>query len=364
MGEDYIFSRQPTPALEPATGQPTSRAIRRLKQPRGCMTQAPSTPSASSPEYLGSRAKPSEVSRPGTPLDADQAPLTIIQPRRFHISRSAVTSNPLGPASNASIRKRKAEPTVFVERRPGSKRPKSADGPGPSAVDKATWKKEDVSVKAIYNSAKRGDAQALKDAQSEPVRPRKKPGLAARSSIPPTQKSVKPVTIPNVVLPSGRSMQWDVSDEELVREMEAYTLQEIGKNIAEMETSKPIVIAPVRHTTPSKFKPKAPTARYLERHPEVDAGQNTYTGDDEPYEDDEEMDSDTDYVIDTYVRMHAREVGNIDTAERPSYGLLVIESEIDKSEFYCEDPESDDEEEDPEEDENGESKFRGYLYRS
>lgn len=137
--------------------------------------------------------------------------------------------------------------------------------------------------------------------------------------------------------------------------MQAYTLAEIGKNLA----ASPIPKRETNHTssylrgnTPSKFKPKVPAQRYAERHPEDkyletrDMGMDL----DGPYEEDE-MDDDAEYIIDTYIRMPA---DALETENLPkNIGFLVLDSQPDIDAFYQEEEDSDEEEDDLDEDENG-----------
>lgn len=149
-------------------------------------------------------------------------------------------------------------------------------------------------------------------------------------------------------MPSGKLIPWDTSSETLAAEMEAYTLQEIGKNLARMEAERPTPTPRARNSTPSKFKPKKPALRYAERHPEV---KNEMAMDvDEEMMETEELD-DSDYIIDTYIRMPAEALAA--TPSPKNIGLLIIESQPDIDEFYRENEESEDEEEDDDEDENG-----------
>jgi hypothetical protein len=147
-------------------------------------------------------------------------------------------------------------------------------------------------------------------------------------------------------------ISWDINSEQLVAEMQAYTLQEIGKNIAASEAETPKVTSVsshIRKSLPSKFKPKKPALRYSERHPE---SKNTHSSEmetNEPFI--EDMDDDSDYVIDTYVRMPVEAVEFTD--QERNIGLLVLDSQPDIDEFYREFSESEEEDDEEEEDENG-----------
>jgi hypothetical protein len=94
--------------------------------------------------------------------------------------------------------------------------------------------------------------------------------------------------------------------------------------------------------------------RYAERHPEAKVDNDGMDIDEEMTED-EDID-DSDYIIDTYIRMPAEA---LETSDSPTnIGLLILESQPDIDEFYREDEESDEEEEDDEEDENGKNYIR------
>lgn len=255
------------------------------------------------------------------------------------MSRSAT---PLGPSPNVAGRKRKGlEPAVFIERRT---RPRSSEGQTPRPEE----------TEQTYQD---GPGPGFSTPQPED-RPRKKPGLAARSSTPPVKATAPPrpnvAPLRNVRLPSGAVIPWDVSSERLAAEMQAYTLEEIGRTLASQEPPpkpepKPISSPASKHST-SRFKPKKPAMRYADRHPKEKAAEDTAMEIDEPFIEDEDMD-DGEYIIDTYVRIPAEA---LETEEHhKNFGLLVLDSQPDIDEFYREEEDSDEEEEDEEEDENG-----------
>lgn len=197
--------------------------------------------------------------------------------------------------------------------------------------------------------------------ESKQVRPQKKPGLASRlQAVPATDAAKqnsghsKPSAPRDVSLPSGLTMPWDVNSEQLAAEMQAYTLQEIGKNLAEAEATRPDAHFTTsgihKKKTQSKFKPKKPALRYQERHPEefpdlslkmeIEAGSI-----------DDEVDDGSEYVIDTYIRMPADDLVTADSEK--NFGLLVLDSQPDIDDFYLEDSDSDELEDEDEDDENG-----------
>lgn len=138
--------------------------------------------------------------------------------------------------------------------------------------------------------------------------------------------------------------------------MQAYTLQEIGHSIAEADAAKPGGSpAPTPIKKPSRFKPKIPKLRYHERHPEEFVNK----GSDMEIEDlVEDIDDNSEYIIDTYIRMPIDEM-EVDMNAEKIIGFLVLDGQSDIDEFYTAETESDDDEDCDEEDENGIS--RPYL---
>ncbi|KAK0127009.1 hypothetical protein ONS96_006569 [Cadophora gregata f. sp. sojae] len=345
----YIFSRQST-TNDTVASQSSSPAPRKLAQlphtTSSVIRQANSILSSQD----AAQTTPTTKTTPFGTLSS--------QPRRFHISRSAIPASKAHAIPSGS-RKRKVEPTVFVERRI---RPKSADGtPGGSTTPEESGGqnvKIAVPTQTPIGQTPFEQTSAKQTPLEEPptpqVRPQKKPGRNARStpvrSVTPPKSS--PAPLRNVLLPNGSMVPWDVTSEQLALEMQAYTLQEIGKSIAASESPKPSPVSD-RVKSPSKFKPKKPTLRYLERHPEhkVEAGMEI---DEEEYMD-EDIDDDSEYIIETYVRVPAEAV-EVDAVQK-NVGLLVLDSQPDIDEFYREDEESDEEEYDEDEDENAENHY-------
>jgi hypothetical protein len=66
---------------------------------------------------------------------------------------------------------------------------------------------------------------------------------------------------------------------------------------------------------------------------------------------DEDMDTDAEYIIDTYIRLPAEDVQ--DNGGGINFGLLVLDSRTDVEEFYRDEEEEEEEDEEGEEDENG-----------
>jgi hypothetical protein len=189
--------------------------------------------------------------------------------------------------------------------------------------------------------------------EAEQARPQKKPGLASR--IPSNRAKDAPALLTTappareVRLPSGETKPWDEASDELAAELQAYTLQEIGHKNRASGVADEITpqSSPQRKAIKSRFVPKKPALRYRDRHPEE---QHDEMDKGEPMVFDDEMEDDGEYIIDTYIRMPAHEVG-VDTAK--NFGLLVLDSQPDIDEFYREDSDHEEEENDDEEDENG-----------
>jgi hypothetical protein len=139
--------------------------------------------------------------------------------------------------------------------------------------------------------------------------------------------------------------------------MQAYTLKEIGRNLAEASTSENLSASTsvIRARQVSSFKPKAPALRYHERHPEQTGAMNEKKeyNQDEIMADAADVDGDeSDYVMETYVRMPAE---MFDLQEQKNVGVLVLDSQPDIDDFYNDDSDTDSEIYDEEEDENGKS---------
>ncbi|KAG4421877.1 hypothetical protein IFR04_004989 [Cadophora malorum] len=332
----YIFSRQSitNDSTASQSSSPAPRKIAQLPQP-----------TSSSLRQAGSASISQNATQTVPPTNATPFSSLNSQPRRFHISRSAIASGNTN-ADPSGSRKRKVEPTVFVERRI---RPKSADGtPGGSTTPEESGG-QNVKIPEATGIPK-------EDIQTPEVRKQKKPGKSSRITTPVrsvTPPKSSPAPLRNVLLPNGSMIPWDVTSDQLAAEMQAYTLQEIGKSIAASEAPKP---SPVysRIKSPSKFKPKKPALRYLERHPEhkIEASMQV---DEEEYIV-EDMDDDSEYIIETYVRVPAEAVEGAEAAHK-NIGLLVLDSQPDIDEFYREDEESEEEEDDEDEDENAENHY-------
>lgn len=341
---DFLFHRQPFSDSLSNTTTPELRHVRQTSSfGTATLAAGPVIPlqqqgSFSSSQGSGGNGAPSPAKLlDGSSTTSSFASNTPSSPggsrledlRRFHISRSPATTKPIASPS----RKRKNEPTVFTEQRKRPRTPKEDESPGKN-------------VSSSDNIVKT-EAPELEPKQ-------KRPGRSARTSTPvktsaPAPKA-SPAPLRNITLESGETLPWDVSSERLAAEMQAYTMQEIGRNMAqaEAERPKPKPAPTIRHSTPSKFKPKKPAQRYAERHP----GEHTGMDVDHEYIEEEDVDE-SEYIIDTYIRYPAQSFESSGTPK--SIGLLIIESQPDIDEFYREEDDSSEEEDEDDEDENGES---------
>ncbi|QSZ29255.1 hypothetical protein DSL72_003767 [Monilinia vaccinii-corymbosi] len=256
-----------------------------------------------------------------------------VQQRRFHLSRSATTEIPSSPGSGA----RKRNATVFIERRV---RQKTQEEQWTSAANTAI-EAENVAIQKL----------------DQEERPQKKPGRGSRVQIVST-KDAKETTAPPTKPPTALVNPWGLDTDDLAAQMQAYTLQEIGRSIAESKVAEPTPSVPVQSPTrkpqSSRFKPKKPALRYKERHPEendMEVDQDHVSGG----ETDEDMDTDSEYIIETYIRVPAEDIDNQDN--KINFGILVLDAQSDIDEFYQEWDHDEEVEDEADEDENDENYY-------
>lgn len=192
--------------------------------------------------------------------------------------------------------------------------------------------------------------------QDQGEKPQKKPGRGSRVQVAPVKdtKDAKEITAPKPKPPSALVNPWGLDTDDLAAQMQAYTLQEIGRSIAETKAAEPAPPAPVQSSyhkpASSRFKPKKPALRYKERHPEENA-MEIDQGEMSGVETEEDGGSDSEYIIETYIRVPAEDIDNEDN--KINFGILVLDAQSDIDEFY-QDWDTDEEVEDEaEEDENG-----------
>ncbi|TGJ80579.1 hypothetical protein E0Z10_g8177 [Xylaria hypoxylon] len=260
------------------------------------------------------------------------------EPRRFHMSRKdmLLAAPPYPGRPHGGISKKRPTTATFVERK--IKRVSSRVlGKLHAANNTPT---------AAPTLAHTPTTMAMEVDEPE-LRKLKKPGVAKLVARDNGAKN-------RPELPKSMTDRWNVDTQQLTADMEAYAMQQIGLNLQRAEEEKREEERS-RISTPSKlkFKPKPPTKRYAERHPQ-EADQSV---DKEMVDADaENSDSDdSDYIIETYVRVPASSMG--DHVPPQSVGLLVFDEEPDVEFFYGEDDESEDEWAEDEEDENAENYY-------
>ncbi|KUI59546.1 hypothetical protein VP1G_06812 [Cytospora mali] len=262
------------------------------------------------------------------------------EPRRFHLSRVSFAPSPLFNPNMATGKRSRfnAPTTVFVER--GHKRTRTED------VTMADADAAPVTVTEVESS--------------EPPRKHKLPGADRKV---PTGSSGKLAPVKKDV-PKSMKKEHTSEMDDLARDMNEFVLQQIGENLARIEERdrKEAATAAkktISVTSPqfSKFKPKAPTKRYAERHPEV-AGTPEKAATAalvDSMELEYESHSEDEYIVETYIRVPATSLGkNVDPEK---IGLLVFDNEPDVDYFYGEEGDSDDEWPEDDEDENAENYY-------
>ncbi|OBT64664.1 hypothetical protein VE03_05884 [Pseudogymnoascus sp. 23342-1-I1] len=272
-------------------------------------------------------------------------PRVIAEPRRFHLSRKlahgagnnnegANARRTPGKANIAVFRERKAIPAAETGSRTEPKIPAPLD------VPKTEPQNGTASQQPAKELGKKPSVSLLRLTPVNAVKPRRN----------------SPAPLRGARLPSGDIVPWDASTERLNMEMQAYTLKEIRKNLAENDEPQVTVSLKPPPETPkspaSRFKPRATAGlRYHERHPDAVTAQGT--------EADSEMqamdvdDDDSNYIIETYIRMPVEQA--LLESNEASIGLLVLDSQPDIDQFYNGDSDSDSDAYDEEEDENAEN---------
>lgn len=151
-------------------------------------------------------------------------------------------------------------------------------------------------------------------------------------------------------LPPAMLNRWNVNLDKLTAEMNAFALEQIGRNIQQAEKEKSAARKPASAMPPRRFKPKAPAKRYAERHPEATREQvdRTMIDADVAHSDTD----DDDYVIETYIRVPLSTMQKQKVAPG-SIGLLVFDDDPDQEFFYGEFSDSEDGWAEDDEDENG-----------
>lgn len=257
----------------------------------------------------------------------------IAEPRRFHLSRKAADQGS-GGGTNTRRTTGKSSIAVFHERKAAalaSHAPAAEHPHKPSASHLA----------APAELVKKTSISVLRLTPVSAVKPRR--------NAPPQQQRA-------AALAAAEAMPWNATGDVFEAAMQAYVLNEIGRDLPDEKTPEPApptpesrAPAPASRGSP-RFKPRAAAGlRYHERHP--GAVPAAPVADDAPVDAMDVDDDDASYIIETYIRMRAE---SADLApDEASVGLLVLDSQPDIDAFYDDDSDSDSDLYDEEEDENG-----------
>ncbi|KAL1894171.1 hypothetical protein Sste5346_005957 [Sporothrix stenoceras] len=373
-------------AARPPTIQSTKKGDeKRKRQSLGKEEQATTTPAASTP-----------------------APATgaAVEPRRFHLSRNALMDAHSGAASvlgMVGVRKRSRYSSaaggsdgpaaaVFVERSKRQLKQKYRR----SREGKAGTSGSGVPKTTVAGTSPLPSADVPRPVAPMPKRPGRRAGVAKETgsgastggaSTPAVTETTDTTTTSKsstpALPPSLRNRQWDTDMDQLTRDMNDYTLEIIGRNLAAQQSQQAAALEKKRREAErqkgemsrlanerrkaayAKFKPKVPAQRHAERQgAETTADADEMSDDTMPAEEDgEEEASETDeedYVTETYVRIPGHEATREAVANGAAVpgtvGLLVFDNEPDLEFFYGVEEDSEEDGED-DEDENAENYY-------
>ncbi|KAJ4415161.1 hypothetical protein N0V85_002831 [Neurospora sp. IMI 360204] len=274
--------------------------------------------------------------------------------RRFHLSKTIVSQ----ATTSGPVSKKRANTAIFVER--SSKRKSLHENQALEQSKPTSLQNGPAAVQPKPSTGYTYQEPPPADPNDTGVkRSYKRPGT--RRFQPPAESS-KPGAHP-ALPPSLVNRNVNVDMDQLAQEMDAYTLSAITSHLSKLDEAS--AKAAERK---AKFKPKAPALRYAQRHSEAAAAaaptkeaapQATAAA---PVDDDMDIDmmdtsDDDEYVIEEYYRVPASRL-NEEEVTATQVGLLVFDSEPDKTEFFF-GTEEDDEYEFPEDedDENHENYY-------
>ncbi|KAH0536363.1 hypothetical protein FGG08_006761 [Glutinoglossum americanum] len=309
----------------------------------------------------------------GPPLSSamnDLASLKILQPRRFHLSKSSpVTPFPRSPVSGVQKRKKgglKNEVAIFVEKEKRKlKRPRSLLSLVTAAASlrlDSTQKDECIFGISTGTTSMEGIETPTPNVTSPP-KPRKRPLISAQEKHRLAEQSRLVAAHPRRHPETHRTADtiqadpnlWDYDSPKLAGELQSFVLQSINT-----QTQSPT-------SAPLKYKPKAPSTRLHDRETAAaadDTGANSKDADAAMSYSSASDDDEENYVYDTYVREYRSQAPELDPHNaHTKFGVLVISPE-DREEweaFADEGDESGNDFNSDEEDENAES-FYGNDY--
>ncbi|RYP17090.1 hypothetical protein DL765_004709 [Monosporascus sp. GIB2] len=353
MSEVFVYRRQGDEAPFAQIPTPPQKPVVHISQPNGqdATFQRPKRRNTS--EDASDNGPANHL--PTTTATGSTSTVSAPEPRRFHLSRpdAMLSASEYPTPTHGGVSKKRSAPALFVERR--IKRLSSrTTGKLQSTPDTATA--QDVaptSEQNVSGSQSTASASGGTDVGEAEPRKYKKPGVARLAG-----KGAAPEA--KTQLPQSMTNRWNVDMDRMAEEMNAFALEQIGLNLQKAEEEqKQRLRSPTggQSTSQLKYKPKAPTKRYSERHPEsapqgaAESADKEMTGPDVGLSetDDEE------YVIETYIRVPASKMG--DNVPPQNVGLLVFDEEPDIAYFYGEGSDSEDEWAEDEEDENAENYY-------
>ena len=290
-----------------------------------------------------------QIPESGDTLSASSTP--AVEPRRFHLTKSASSLSLRHQTPSSAIQKhkkgRRNDLAVFVEKSKDKSRPKTPRG--------------NSAVTSQRQFRKPGDSMPPSAAvQPEEDKPRKRPNVSAAERKWRAENSGDhtltraPKEVP---ARTGRTIHdppntWDYNSIELAEQLHQIALQESG-----CTNGTSVAAGSVLSSPNAKIKPKAPPPRYHERQPQthVDVADETKA--------EHDVEDDRDYVYDTYVRQVAPSGKVVPTSSTEhsealdsgeTAGILVINKEDQEVwESYGVDDDSDKDWNSEEEDENG-----------
>lgn len=171
----------------------------------------------------------------------------------------------------------------------------------------------------------------------------KRPGVANRKR----GAQENPIRTP---LPDSLSNRHGEDMSRITADMNEWVINEIGASLESMDQE-------AKATQNSRFRPKAPTQRFRDRHPGISAQPEPTTPSNAPAVDtmsidgsDDDADSD-DWIIEEYIRIPVKSMA-IDVSAS-DIGVLVLDGEEATALFYGPENDEDDEYAEDDEDENG-----------
>ncbi|RYO83775.1 hypothetical protein DL763_007738 [Monosporascus cannonballus] len=344
QGDEAPFAQIPTPPQKPVIhiSQPSGQdaTFQRPKR-RNTFEDASDNDSANDLPTTAGAGGTSTVKAP--------------EPRRFHLSRpdAMLSASEYHTPTHGGVSKKRSAPALFVERRIKRLSARTVEKLQSTPNTATAQDLAPTSEQNVPGSQSTPPASGVADVGEVEPRKYKKPGVARLASKGATPKA-------KTQLPQSMINRWNVDMDRMAEEMNVFALEQIGLNLQKAEEEqKQRLRSPKggQSTAQLKYKPKAPTKRYSERHPEPAPERAAESADKEMADPDVGLSEtdDEEYVIETYVRVPASKMG--DNVPPQNVGLLVFDEEPDIAYFYGESSDSEDEWAEDEEDENAENYY-------